>query len=339
MHGIISTMTVIAGILKHKWIDTPKESIESFEGRTVLVTGATSGIGYAAAAKFAKLGASKVIIPARDVSKGEKIKIELETAVGKKGQFVVWQLDMNSYDSVVAFAHYINTEVEHLNVAILNAGVRKIAHIPSKHGWEEDLQVNTLSTTFLGILLLPKLRASKKISGKIPVLQFVTSGLHQNAIVDPEVRKAPRILVEYNKPESFSAQKQYVHSKLLLMFAAKQLAARTSRSDVIITSVCPGMVASNLARDVKSPGVSVALAVMRCTVQRTAEQGANTYISGAAQNKELHGNFWQHDEIQPPGKSLVGDENEALAIRVWNEIVEELGERAPKVRRIVEGAC
>jgi NAD(P)-dependent dehydrogenase (short-subunit alcohol dehydrogenase family) len=332
-------MAAIAGILNHKWIDTPKESIESFEGRTVLVTGATSGIGHAAAAKFAKLGASKVIIPARDVSKGEKTKIQLEIAVGNKEQFVVWQLDMNSYDSVVAFAHRINTEVEHLDVAILNAGVRKIAYTPSKYGWEEDLQVNTLSTMLLGILLLPKLKGSQILSRKIPILQFVNSGLHQNAIVHPDFRKASSILAEYNKPESFSAQKQYVHSKLLLMFAAKQLAARISPSDVIITSVCPGMVASNLARDIKFPGISVALAIMRYTVQRTAEQGANTYVSGAAQNKELHGNFWQHDEIQPQGKSLVGNENEALAMRVWNEIVEELGKRVPQLGRIIEGSC
>jgi NAD(P)-dependent dehydrogenase (short-subunit alcohol dehydrogenase family) len=164
-------MSAVVSMLKSKWLTPPKESTESFVGRNVLITGATSGLGHAAAAKFAKLGASKVIIPARDIARGEQSKAELEALVGQKGQFEVWHLDMNSYDSVTAFAHRAATGLEHLDVAVLNAGVRKVAHTLSKHGWEEDLQVNVLSTMLLGILLLPKLKESKKHTGMIPILE------------------------------------------------------------------------------------------------------------------------------------------------------------------------
>jgi NAD(P)-dependent dehydrogenase (short-subunit alcohol dehydrogenase family) len=328
-------MSIVVEMLKSKWLYPPKDSTETFTGRNVLVTGATSGLGHAAAAKFAKLGASKVIIPARDVARGEQSKAELEALVGQKGQFEVWHLDMNSYDSVVAFGHRINTELDHLDVAILNAGVRKVTHTLSEHGWEEDLQVNVLSTTLLGILLLPKLKQSQKHTGKTPILEFVNSGLYATADIPRDIRSSTSILAEYNKPTNFSPQKQYVHSKLLLMFATNRLAATTSCSEVIITSVCPGAVATNLARDTKVPGISIVLAIMRVTVARSAEQGANTYVSGAAQDQDLHGRFWKNDIIQPVGPSIVGKENEQLGLRVWNEILEDLTRHVPEVRKIL----
>jgi NAD(P)-dependent dehydrogenase (short-subunit alcohol dehydrogenase family) len=325
-------------MLRNKWLTPPKEATESFVGRNVLITGATSGLGHAAAAKFAKLGATKVIIPARDVARGEQSKAELEALVGQKGQFEVWHLDMNSYDSIVTFAHRAATELDHLDIAVLNAGVRKVAHTLSKHGWEEDLQVNVLSTMLLSILLLPKLKESKKHTGMIPILEFVNSGFHATADVPQHIRNSPSILAEYNKPERFNSQRQYVHSKLLLMFATNRLAAATSSSEVIITSVCPGVVVTNLARDVKVPGISIVLAIMRVTVARTAEQGANTYVSGAAQDQKMHGRFWKNDSIQPIGQSIMGQENEQLAVRVWEEILEDLVKHVPEARQIVSVA-
>jgi NAD(P)-dependent dehydrogenase (short-subunit alcohol dehydrogenase family) len=328
-------MSAIISMFKNKWLTPPREPTESFKGRNVLVTGATSGIGYAAAAKFAKLGASKVIIAARDATRGEKSKTELEELVGQKGQFEVWQLDMKSYDSVVSFAHRATTELDHLDVAVLNAGVRKVVHEPSKHGWEEDLQVNVLSTTLLGILLLPKLKDSQTHTGKTPVLEFVNSGFHSTAMMAPEIRNSPSILAEYNKPQRFSAQKQYGHSKLLLMYATRHIAARTPSDRVIVISVCPGAVATNLARDVKFPGFAVLLAIMRVTVQRTADQGANTYISGAAQNPDAHGQFWKNDTIQPAGQSIIGEENKRLALKVWDEVLGELAKHVQEVKLMV----
>jgi len=65
-------MSVIFKLLRDKWISRPKDVHESVEGRNIIVTGATSGIGYAAAAEFALLGASKVVIAARDTTRGIK---------------------------------------------------------------------------------------------------------------------------------------------------------------------------------------------------------------------------------------------------------------------------
>jgi len=187
---------------------------------------------------------------------------------------------MSSYDSVVAFTKRA-AGLDHLDAVVLNAGVCRDPFTLSKYDWEEDLQVNVLSTTLLGILLLPKLKESNHGS-TISILEFVNSGPHTTADTKSGVCEIPSILAEYNKPGRFSAQKQYVHSKLLLMFAANKLAQTTSSSQAIITSVCPGAVSSHLGRDVKIPGISIALTMMRMTVLQMPEQAANAYVTGTA---------------------------------------------------------
>jgi NAD(P)-dependent dehydrogenase (short-subunit alcohol dehydrogenase family) len=325
----------ITAVLKNKWGTLPKDSTESFAGRNVIVTGASSGgLGYAAAAKFAKLGASKVIITARDEARGETSKSELEAKVGKQGQFEVWQLDMNSYDSIKQFGQRVATELDHLDVVILNVGVFNSTHKPSKYGWEEDLQVNLLSTTLLSILLLPKLKESQKHTGKIPILEFVNSGLHTTVEISPRIRDSPSILAEYNKTERYNTQKQYAYSKLLLRYVANHLAGTMTSDQMIVTSVCPGMVTTNITRDIKFPGVGLVLAITQAMLFRTADQGANTYVSGATQNRELHGRFWTNDVIQP-SKNVEGEENQKLELRVWNEIVEALAKDVPEVKQLV----
>jgi len=241
---------------------------------------------------------------------------------------------MNSYDSVVAFASHAN-QLGHLDIAILHASVRRDPFTLSSHGCEEDLQVNILSTTLPGILLLPKLHASKPHTGKTPVLQLVNLGLHQTAIIPPALISSPSILAAYNDPQDFSAQNQYAHSKLLLMYTTNALAATTSPADVIVTSVCPGMVSSNLARDVKVPGINVLLAVIGFFVMRAPEQAANTYVSGAVQDANLHGAFWKNDAVQSVAGMLVGEENREVGRRVWAEVKAVLEKEVEAVKEVL----
>lgn len=321
-------------ILSQKWINPPKDTTESYEGRNIIVTGATSGIGPEAVAKFAALGASKVIIAARDLKRGEKVRADIETRVGKKDQLEVWELDMLSYESVVAFAQRAN-KLDHLDIAVLNAGIRRGPFEQSKYGWETDLQVNTISTALLGILLLPKLKQSKKPTGKIPILEFVNSGLHQNAKIDPEALKTEGILQAYNTAERFSPQSQYGLSKLFLIFATNKLATEVSSEEVIITSVCPGMVKTDLGRDVKFPGVNLVLNIIGFFLMKSPEQGARLLLSGTTQGERLHGRFWQADKIKPVGPSVAGEENAKIGLRVWNEIVATLSKDVPSVKEVL----
>lgn len=311
---------------RHRWITPPQSTNESFKDRIVIVTGASSGIGRAAAAKFATLGALKVILAARDLTKGEAVKAEIEARLGKKDQLEVWELDVTSYDSILDFVRRAE-QLHHLDIVILNAGVHRAEFEKVRYGWEEDLQVNSLSSTLLAILLLPKLKASGQLSTKIPVLEFVNSGGHQFVSVGKEIQDQPSVLECYNQPKQFKAWRQYSTTKLFQMYAMTKLASEVSSGDVIITSVCPGPVVSGIGRDYSSrhPILSTIITfILGYMFFHTPEMGANSILSGTTQGEMLHGRFWKYDTIMPVAPSLTGEENKSLGLRVWREMLQAL---------------
>jgi NAD(P)-dependent dehydrogenase (short-subunit alcohol dehydrogenase family) len=279
----------------------------------------------------------KVIIAARNIEKGESTKAALEARLKRKGQLEVWELDMMSYDSIKAFVKRANA-LDTLDIAVLNAGTRRTKFYQSEYGWEEDIQVNTLSTMLLALLLLPKLKESKQYAGKIPILEFVNSGLHQNAIVPEEVQNGEKILPYYNEKDHFAEGKQYKFSKLFLMYATQFLADNVSSRDVIITSICPGWVNTNLGRDHFFPGVFVLAFFFILIFMRTPAQGANMILSGTTQGERVHGRFWQHDKVQPIAPSLKGDKMRSLGSRVVDEILGALKDGGLNVEELLEHA-
>ncbi len=330
-------MAGLIRVIKIKWFTPPQPTTENYSGRVVIVTGATSGIGKEAVYKFAALGASKVIVAARDLKKGASTKDELAKRLGHGDQLEVWELDMLSFDSVNAFAERAQA-LEHLDIAILNAGVYRSSYHSSGYGWEEDLQVNTLSNVLLGVLLLPKLKQSKHFTGKTPVLEFVTSGLHQNAIVPTEAQQQPSVLEYYNRQHNFKEHSQYKLTKLFLMYATNKLASEISSADVIITSICPGFVWTDLARDHYFPGVHLLAGVFIFLFMMAPAQGANTILTGTSQGESVHGRFWKNDLIQPVPPAVAGAEMRELGLRIWDEIVEALKRDVPAFSKALEAA-
>jgi retinol dehydrogenase-12 len=99
----------------------------SFAGETVIVTGANTGLGREAAKHIVRLGASKVILAVRTVSKGEDARKYIEKQTKKTGVMEVWQLDMSSTESIKAFSQRANS-LERVDVLIANAGIWPAAH-------------------------------------------------------------------------------------------------------------------------------------------------------------------------------------------------------------------
>ena len=138
----------------------PKQITTSFSGKTVIVTGSNTGVGYATAMKYADLDASTVILAVRSMQKGQAAREQIEAPTGRKGVVQVWELDMESYESVDAFAQRVDRDLDRVDAVVLNAGLLTKEFTRSATGWEVMLQVNTLSTALLAVLLLPKLKAS-----------------------------------------------------------------------------------------------------------------------------------------------------------------------------------
>jgi NAD(P)-dependent dehydrogenase (short-subunit alcohol dehydrogenase family) len=187
----------------------------SFDGKTILLTGGSDGLGLEAAVKFLQLGASSVTSGARNIEKANKAKAEIEQRAERPGTIQIRSLDMNNYKSVAEFADRAGKELPRLDVAMLNAGLMHRDYTLSPDGWEETLQVNTLSTIFLAILLLPQLRASST-EMDISHLVFTSSSRFKSCTLEELTPPNGGKVIDYlNAKDTFRSQMQYSASKLL----------------------------------------------------------------------------------------------------------------------------
>lgn len=281
----------------------PDPRTVSFAGKTVLLTGATSGLGYEAAIKFLNLGVDTLIIGCRDLDRGYATKTQLETRTKRPDVVQVWELQMSQFQSVKRFADRVDREVGRVDIAVLNAGLwNRDFTLSSEEGWEETLQVNTLSTTLLALLLLPKLRDSVTESGPahltvVSSQQFVR--VKAASLQTDDDNDDDKLLQHLNDPSQFAGPKQYGVSKLLLEYMLKRTAERVRHENgtlpVVINTVSPGLCASSLGRTYDTFAQRCVVWLLYRLFARTAEQGSRSLVSATYQGVESHGRCWRSD--------------------------------------------
>lgn len=331
-------MAMMKSIFKNKWYPPADPEHLSFAAKTIIVTGSSSGLGAEAACKFAAQGAARLILAVRNEEKGAKAqKLIQHLASDPKCKVDVWKLDMLDYDSIKAFGQRCNDELDRLDIAVLNAGVFSAAYKQSKYGWEETLQVNTLSTTLLALIILPKLKASRS-TDFTPVLEFVSSGRHYAAQLSDAQKTDDSVIIleEFNRQEGFASGILYRTSKLFLMYAMQSLAQSVqqqgAKPEVIITSACPGACQSDLARGMDSIALRAAKVAANALFLRTGEEGSRALVSAVDQDEAGHGAFWQNDTIREPPDLLKGDMGEVLRRKMYSEILAALEKDIPDLR-------
>ncbi|MCV7301168.1 SDR family NAD(P)-dependent oxidoreductase [Mycobacterium barrassiae] len=120
--------------------------LPSFAGRTVIVTGANSGLGLVTARELARVGA-KTILAVRNKAKGD------EAAAAMTGDVEVRQLDLQDLASVRAFAE----SIDQVDVLVNNAGIMAVPYALTVDGFESQIGTNHLGHFALTNLLLPKI--------------------------------------------------------------------------------------------------------------------------------------------------------------------------------------
>jgi NAD(P)-dependent dehydrogenase (short-subunit alcohol dehydrogenase family) len=192
--------------------------------------------------------------------------------------------------------------LQRVDGVVLNAGIFGVQYKERGYGWEEVLQINVLSTALLGILLLPKLKASRREGERLPVLEFVGSDGHELVTIPEERTKEESLLGSFNKMEGFNSRTQYQTSKLFVMYAMQALASLArglgGKLEVLVLAVCPGGAKSNLSRGYEGMVAGVFKWVFGSLFLRTTEQGSRTLVSGLLLSEEAHRGFWQSDVIR-----------------------------------------
>ncbi|KAF2111559.1 hypothetical protein BDV96DRAFT_461303, partial [Lophiotrema nucula] len=149
--------------------------------KTVLMTGATAGIGIETARALHATGA-RVFITARNLEKAERVVEDIATTNGGKGNLEVIEMDMESLNSVKKAAKEILAKTKQLNILVNNAGIMACPESRSKDGFELQFAVNHLAHFTLTSLLLPTLVASSTPEFQLRVV-FVASSSHRYASV------------------------------------------------------------------------------------------------------------------------------------------------------------
>jgi NAD(P)-dependent dehydrogenase (short-subunit alcohol dehydrogenase family) len=151
----------------------------NFGGQTVVITGSNTGLGLEAARHIVRLGADKVILAVRTVSKGETAAEDIiRSTQAKKSVVEVWPLDLSDYESVKAFGARLQT-LDRLDAFIQNAGVLSEQFTLSKQtGLETHIDINSVSSILVGLFALPKLKETSRKFSVRTRLCFVGSELH-----------------------------------------------------------------------------------------------------------------------------------------------------------------
>lgn len=282
----------IPGFLYSQFFVKPPYPQEDLTGKTLIVTGANTGLGLEASRHFARLGAEKVILACRNVEKGEKAwQSILESTKRSADDIEMWPLDLASYESVKKFAERCQG-LKRLDAVCENAGVSTEIYSTAEDN-ETTITTNVISTFLLALLLLPKLRESAEKYNILPRLTIVGSEAHQWAPLNE--LQSDRIFETMNDKDTARMGQRYFVSKLLDVLATRELAERVSASKkpkVVVNVVNPGFCYSELVRD-PSPNQadSLAFKIILKVMARTTEMGSRPLVHATLAGEESHGQY------------------------------------------------
>jgi len=223
----------------------PLPSSISLDGKTALVTGANSGLGFEASRELAAHGLAHLILAVRDVTKGEAAK-EIILKASPDCDIQVWSLDHDSYESIAAFGKRVDG-LDRLDFALLNAGLKKMEYSTSHSGHELNVQINHIGTSAVSLLVLPTLNKTATITNSPSRMTIVSSEGH--FWVPFKEQNAPNILERMDDKTSFGNQMQrYYTTKLLNVLWTRELATKVTSDRVITNTVNPGFCYSGLHR-------------------------------------------------------------------------------------------
>lgn len=284
-------------------------SRDTIQGKTILITGANTGLGKEAARHALSLGAATVILGVRSMDKGEAARDDMEATTGTSGRVQVWPVDLSSFASVKSFTRQAQAYVKDvgpIHYALLNAGLASGHFNLTVDGWEKTLQVNVLSTSLMALHMLDIMQESARADPSLkPVLTITASDMYRMAKFaernsKDDILKALNNEAQWKESQSKGGPvERYAVTKLLDIMVMQEIAALAPRDGngqplVTVNTFTPGFCKSELISREEAP---LLLRVMQMVVARTAVEGGKTLLHAVTREDESHGKWMEHEEV------------------------------------------
>jgi NAD(P)-dependent dehydrogenase (short-subunit alcohol dehydrogenase family) len=268
------------------------------EGKTVVITGATSGIGEVAAARLAQQGA-RIVFIARDRARGEQTLKHLETvAPGRNHQ--AHYANLSRLAEMKRVAETIAGNEPRIDVLINNAGAVFATRQVTGEALEMTFATNHIAYFVVTNLLLARLKG--------------TPGARIVCTASDAHRRAKLNFDDLQSEKDYSGFGMYSRSKLMNILFTRELARRLAGTDVTANCLHPGFVATRFG-DASGGLSSVAFKAAK-KFAMTPEEGAQTiiYLAGSAEVAGVTGKyFYKCKEATPTSEA----QNDADARRLW----------------------
>nr|XP_028694403.1 retinol dehydrogenase 13 [Macaca mulatta] len=289
-------------------------------GKTVIVTGANTGIGKQTALELAKRGGN-IILACRDMEKCEAAAKDIRGET-LNHHVNARHLDLASLKSIREFAAKIIEEEERVDILINNAGVMRCPHWTTEDGFEMQFGVNHLGHFLLTNLLLDKLKASAPSR-----IINLSSLAHVAGHIDFD---------DLNwQTRKYNTKAAYCQSKLAILLFTKELSRRLQGSGVTVNALHPGVARTELGRHTGIHGStfsSTMLGPIIWLLVKSPELAAqpSTYLAVAEELADVSGKYFDGLKQKAPAPEA---EDEVVARRLWAESARLVGLEAPSVRQ------
>ena len=215
----------------------------------------------------------------------------------------IYQVDLSSYASVLAAVKAIKNNEDEIDVLLLNGGIlvqNRIMTEPDHH--ELMLQVNVLSNALLALSLLSLLQSTAVRKGVPSRLTWVSSNAQSSVATlnKPSSHPPPsKPLIPFlDEPANFDQFSRYGDSKLLVTMFVESFASKVPPEQVVVNSVCPGMVVSTELNRTLKPYLRPVIWVLQRVMGRSLEDGGRCYLHAlGVVGRESHGQFIWHEQI------------------------------------------
>ena len=293
-----------------------KEKLKAnMSGKICLVTGATNGIGKAAAQALAQIGATVVIV-GRSAAKTVQVVEEIRAASGNKNVDSLLA-DLSSQQEVRRLADEFKSKYPHLHVLLNNAGGTFTTRQLSVDGIEMTFAFNHLAYFLLTNLLLDTIKASTPAR-----IINVSSDVHSSGKIDFDNLQGER---------SYSSFGPYGNSKLANILFTTELARRLEGTGVTGNALHPGLTSTGFGKN--NPGFLMKImGVLVPLIARSPEKGAATsiYLASSPEVQSITGKYFVDCKVTQPAPQAT---DMAVARKLWDVSAEmvHLADAVPEV--------